>query len=50
MKWRVFGLGLVCFGLGALVQSGFTQTRKPAFSPDLFQGKDAKSYLGVRPQ
>lgn len=42
-QWRVFGLGLVCFVLGALVQSGFAQSRRPTFSPDLFQGKDAKT-------
>jgi tetratricopeptide (TPR) repeat protein len=42
-QWRVFGLGLVCFVVGALAQSGFTQSRRPDFSPDLFQGKDAKT-------
>jgi len=42
-QWRVFALGLVCFVLGALVQSGFTQSRRPTFSPDLFRGKDAKT-------
>jgi hypothetical protein len=40
---RVFGLGLVCFVLGALVQSGFAQSRRPTFSSDLFRGKDAQT-------
>jgi tetratricopeptide (TPR) repeat protein len=42
-QWRVVGLGLVCGVLGALVQSGFAQSRRTTFSPDLFQGKDAKT-------
>ncbi len=39
-QWRVFGLGLVCFVLGAIVQSTIAQSRKTVFSPDLVQGKD----------
>jgi tetratricopeptide (TPR) repeat protein len=42
-QWRVFALALACFVLGAIVQSGFAQGKKPAFSPDLYQGKDAKT-------
>ena len=42
-QWRVWGLGFGCFILGALVQSGFAQNRRPTFSPDLFQGKDANT-------
>ena len=40
---RVFGLGLGCFVLGAIVQSGLAQSRKPVFRPDLVQGQDAKT-------
>ena len=43
--WRVFVLGVACFVLGAVVQSGFAQkkdSKKPAFSPDLLKG-DAKA-------
>jgi tetratricopeptide (TPR) repeat protein len=42
-QWRVVGLGVGCFVLGALVQSGIAQNRKPSFTPDLVQGKDAKA-------
>jgi tetratricopeptide (TPR) repeat protein len=42
-KWHVFGIGVGCFVLGALVQSGVAQTKKPTFTPDLVQGKDAKA-------
>jgi tetratricopeptide (TPR) repeat protein len=31
---------VACFALGALVQSGFAQGKKPAFDPGLYQGKD----------
>ena len=48
--WRLFVLGrAVCFVLGAVVQSGFAQkkeSKKPAFSPDLFKG-DAKAVATV---
>jgi tetratricopeptide (TPR) repeat protein len=40
---RLVQVGLACFALGILVQAGFAQTKKPAFSPDLFKGKDAKA-------
>jgi tetratricopeptide (TPR) repeat protein len=43
--WRLFVLGVACFVLGAVVQSGFAQkkdSRKPAFGPDLLKG-DAKT-------
>jgi len=39
--WRVFVLGVACFVLGAIVQSGFAQkkeSKKPAFSPELLKG------------
>ena len=39
----VFGFGLGCFLLGAIVQSGFAQSRRPTFSPDLFQGQEPKA-------
>lgn len=42
-QWRVFVLALGCFVLGAIAQAGFAQNRRPAFRPDLFQGKDAKA-------
>jgi len=42
-RWHVFGFGLGCFLLGAIVQSGFAQSRKPTFTPDLFQGQEAKA-------
>jgi tetratricopeptide (TPR) repeat protein len=47
--WRVFVLGVACVVLGAVVQSGFAQkkeTKRPAFSPDLFKG-DAKAVATV---
>ena len=46
-QWRLWGLGLGCFVLGALVQSGLAQSRRPTFSPDLFRGKDAKTAATV---
>lgn len=42
-QWRAYALGLACFVLGALAQSGFAQSRKLTFSPDLFREKDAKT-------
>ncbi len=42
-RWRVVGLGVGCFILGVLVQTGIAQNRKPSFTPDLVQGKDAKA-------
>jgi tetratricopeptide (TPR) repeat protein len=42
-RLRVLAFGLVCFALGAVVQTGLAQGRRPAFSPDLFQGKDPKA-------
>ena len=47
--WRLFVLGVACFVLGAVVQSGFAQkkdTKKPAFSADLLKG-DAKAVATV---
>jgi len=41
-QWRTFGIGVGCFALGALVQSGFAQGR-PTFSLELVSGKEAKS-------
>jgi tetratricopeptide (TPR) repeat protein len=41
---RIVGLALACFLLGAVAQAALTQARKPpAFSPDLYQGKDART-------
>ncbi len=48
-QWRVFVLGVACFVLGAVAQSGFAQkkeSRKPAFSPDLLKG-DAQAVAAV---
>jgi tetratricopeptide (TPR) repeat protein len=45
--WRVVVFGLGCFLLGALAQSAAAQARRPAFSADLFQGKDAKAAAGA---
>ncbi len=45
-EWRRFRLGLVClacFALGALVQSGYAQAKKPAFDPGLYEGKDPRA-------
>jgi tetratricopeptide (TPR) repeat protein len=35
---RTCTVGLVCFVLGALVQSGLAQGKKPAYSSDMFKG------------
>ena len=40
--WRALTVGLAGFVLGVAVQSGFAQSRRVAFSPDLYQGKDSK--------
>ena len=40
--WRDVGVGLACFVVGLLTQAAFAQAKKPAFSPDLIKGKDAK--------
>jgi tetratricopeptide (TPR) repeat protein len=42
-KSHTLTLGVACFMAGALVQWGSAQARRPAFSPDIFQGKDAKA-------
>jgi predicted Zn-dependent protease len=39
--WRIVVIGLGCFALGALAQSVLAQSRRPTFSPELVQGKDA---------
>ena len=39
---RVFLLGLACFALGAVVQSGFAQGGK-SFDPSVYQGKDPQT-------
>jgi len=47
--WRLFVVGVACFVLGAVVQSGFAQkkeTKKPVFSADLLKG-DAKAVATV---
>jgi len=44
---HLVGVGVVCFFVGALVQAGLAQTRKPAFSPDLLKGKAAKEAATV---
>jgi thioredoxin-like negative regulator of GroEL len=43
MKGRMAGVGLVCFLMGLIVQVGFAQNRKPAFTADMIQGKDANA-------
>jgi Flp pilus assembly protein TadD len=42
-KWRVVGMCVACFVLGLLVQTAVAQRGRPAFSPDLYQGKDPKA-------
>jgi tetratricopeptide (TPR) repeat protein len=42
-RWRTAGFGLACFVLGTIAQSGFAQSRRPSYTPDLFQGKDANA-------
>jgi hypothetical protein len=43
-NWRTMGFGLACFAFGVLVQIGLAQkTPKPAFTPDMVQGKDPKA-------
>jgi tetratricopeptide (TPR) repeat protein len=37
--WRTCILGLVCFVLGVLVQSGLAQGKKPTYSVDMFKGE-----------
>jgi len=39
---RLIGVGLACYLAGVLTQVGLAQGGKPAFSPGLFKGKDAK--------
>ena len=38
----IVGIGLACFVVGALTQAGLAQAKKPAFTADLFKGKDPK--------
>jgi tetratricopeptide (TPR) repeat protein len=38
-KRHAFGIGVGCFVLGALVQSGLAQANKVTYTPDLFHGK-----------
>ena len=45
-RWHVFGFGLGCFVLGAMVQSGLAQRRK-LNSARSFQGQDAKAVATV---
>lgn len=42
-RWQVVALGVGCFVFGAIVQTGLAQARRPAFSPDLYHGKDPKA-------
>ena len=45
--WRVFWIGVGCFALGAIAQSVLAQSRRPTFSPELVQGKDAAAAAGA---
>jgi tetratricopeptide (TPR) repeat protein len=40
---RVLAFGLACFIAGAVVQIGVAQSKKPTFSPEIYQGKDPKA-------
>jgi tetratricopeptide (TPR) repeat protein len=42
-QWRVFVLCVACAASGALVQTAVAQRNRPAFSADLYQGKDPKA-------
>lgn len=35
---RLFAIGLVCFGAGALSHAGLAQAKKPSFTPEMLQG------------
>src|SRR5262245_61680078 len=41
-SWRALTIGLAGFVLGVVVQSGYAQSKKVTFSPELYQGKDPK--------
>ncbi len=47
MKQSVVWIGLGCFAFGAIVQSAVAQSRRPTFTPDLIQGKDAAAAAQV---
>ena len=38
-KQHAVGIGVVCFALGALVQSGLAQSNKVTYTPELVRGK-----------
>jgi tetratricopeptide (TPR) repeat protein len=44
-NWRMIGVGLVCFALGTVAQTGIAQKKndKPTFSADMVRGKDPKA-------
>ena len=43
MKYsRLVGICLACFTAGVLVQTGFAQSRKPSFTPDMIKGKEPR--------
>lgn len=44
-NWRIASVGLVCFALGAMVQTGLAQKKndKPTFTADMITGKDPKA-------
>jgi tetratricopeptide (TPR) repeat protein len=39
---RIVAIGLACFVLGMVAQSGLAQAKKATYSPDLFKNKDPK--------
>lgn len=41
--WRTLAVGTGCFLVGVLTQAGAAQSRRPTFTPDLIQNKDAKA-------
>lgn len=47
MTARLLTTGLACFVAGALVQAAVTQTRRPTYTPGLFQDKDPKAAATV---
>ena len=47
IPWRTCIVGLICFILGSLVQSGFAQSMSATYNPDLFRGTDPKARAAV---
>ena len=39
----IVAVGLACFALGLIVQSGLAQNKRPTYSPDLYRNQDPKA-------